>query len=151
MIRSGSLVIYCYPRFKGQLRSHKMFAESAEKYMSMVDAAKIFSTSAWNGPAELIAVKDGPAKKLLIDVDAYPGTRCLADLNTDSGAVTELYTKTTDKKLVNQFWHDMILNPERKTRQERLRAAILANAPTSVLLKKSQSQLSEAEADATNE
>jgi len=134
---------------KGQLRSHKMFAESAEKYLSMVDAAKVFSTSAWNGPAELIAVKDGPAKKLLIDVDTYPGTRCLADVNTDSGAVTELYTKTiTDKKLVNQFWQDMILNPERKSRQARLRAAILANAPTSVLLEKSLSQLSEAEANA---
>lgn len=93
-------------------------------------------------------MKDGPAKKLLIDVDTYPGTRYLANLNTDSGAVTELYAKTTDKKLVNQFWHDMILNPERKTRQERLRAAILANAPTSVLLEKSLSQLSQAEANA---
>lgn len=38
---------------KGQLRSHKMFAKSIEKYISVVDAAKIYSTSAWNGPAEV--------------------------------------------------------------------------------------------------
>lgn len=38
---------------KGQLRSHKMFAKSLEKYISVVDAAKIYSTSAWNGPAEV--------------------------------------------------------------------------------------------------
>lgn len=185
---------------KGQLRSHKMFATSCEKYMSMVDAAKIFSTSAWNGPAEvmiiykrsafflrhtfnlirslkvypvfhqssdyrcsifgacikcssfmvlllclvqLIAVKDGPGKKLLIDVDTYPGARCLEDLNTDSSSVTELYSKPTDSKLVNLFWQNVILDPKRKSRQERLRIAILANASTSVLLEKTPSQLSE--------
>jgi len=38
---------------KGQLRSHKMFAKSVEKYISVVDSAKIYSTSAWNGPAEV--------------------------------------------------------------------------------------------------
>ncbi|KAG0612607.1 hypothetical protein M758_6G041400 [Ceratodon purpureus] len=130
---------------KGQLRSHKMFAQSAEKYMSMVDSAKIFSTTAWNGPAELIAVKDGREKKLLIDVDTYPGARCLGDLNTDSGSVTELYSKATDSNLVNLFWQHEILDPKRKSRQERLRAAILANAPTSVLLEKTMSQLTQDE------
>ena len=38
---------------KGQLRSHKLFAKSLKKYIEMVDAAKIYSTSAWNGPAEV--------------------------------------------------------------------------------------------------
>jgi hypothetical protein len=38
---------------KGQLRSHKLFAKSIEEYISMVDLAKIYSTSAWNGPAEV--------------------------------------------------------------------------------------------------
>lgn len=97
---------------------------------------------------QLIAVKDGPGKKLLIDVDSYPGARCLGDLNTDSGSVTELYSKTTEKKLVNHFWQNMILDPKRKTRQERLRKAILANASTSVLLEKTKSQISEAEMNA---
>ena len=44
---------------KGQLRSHKMFAKSAEKYMSLVDSAKIYSTSAWNGPAEVMNLTIG--------------------------------------------------------------------------------------------
>lgn len=38
---------------QGQLRSHKLFAKSIEKYIEVVDAAKIYSTSAWNGPAEV--------------------------------------------------------------------------------------------------
>ena len=40
---------------KAQLRSHKLFAKSIEKYISVVDAAKIYSTNAWNGPAEVKA------------------------------------------------------------------------------------------------
>ena len=94
---------------------------------------------------QLIAVKDGPNRKLLIDVDTYPGTRYLADLNIDSDSVTELYSKATDRKLVNLFWQNEILNPKRKARQERLRAAILANADTSAHLLKTTSQLSEDE------
>lgn len=130
---------------KGQLRSHKLFAKSLEKYISLVDAAKIFTTSAWNGPAELIALKDGPGKKLLIDVDNYPGVRCLGDLDPNSGSVTELYKNNVDMKLVNQFWQNVILDSNRKLRQKRLCKAILANASTSALLEKSMSQLSQDE------
>ncbi|KAG0585552.1 hypothetical protein KC19_2G020400 [Ceratodon purpureus] len=130
---------------KGQLRSHKLFAKSLKKYIEMVDAAKIYSTSAWNGPAEvkkLIALKDGPGTKLLIDVDAFPGVRCLADLNTDAGSVLELYKCCTDSRFVNQYWQSVILDPERKNRQKRLRSAILNHATTSVLLERSSSDTS---------
>ncbi|KAG0599065.1 hypothetical protein M758_12G124900 [Ceratodon purpureus] len=134
------------------LRSHKMFVKSLEKYISMVDAAKIFSTSAWNGPAELIAIKDGPGKKLLIDIDTiYPGVRLLEDLNTKAGSVMELFKCYTDNRFVNQYWHKEILNPERKIRQERLKTAILDHAPTSALLERSSSESSSDAEFATKE
>jgi hypothetical protein len=137
---------------KGQLRSHKLFAKSIEKYISMVDLAKIYSTSAWNGPAELIALKDGPNKKLLIDVDGYPGVRRLADLNTDAGSVAELYKCCPDSRFVNQYWQSVILDPERKYRQERLRSAILNHATTTtVLLERSSSDASSGADSPTNE
>lgn len=94
---------------------------------------------------QLIALKDGPGKKLLIDVDNYPGVRCLGDLDPNSGSVTELYKNNVDMKLVNQFWQNVILDSNRKLRQKRLCKAILANASTSALLEKSMSQLSQDE------
>jgi len=88
---------------------------------------------------QLIALKDGPGKKLLIDVDSYPGVRSLADLNTDAGSVMELYKCCADSRLVNQYWQKVILDPTRSLRQERLRAAILDHADTSMLLERSSS------------
>lgn len=38
---------------KGQLKSHKMFSKSIDKYVSLVDTARIYSTSTWKGPAEV--------------------------------------------------------------------------------------------------
>ena len=91
---------------------------------------------------QLIALKDGPGKKLLIDVDTYPGVRRLADLNTDAESVMDLHKCSTDSRFVNQYWQNVILDPQRKVRQERLRSAILDYAPASVLLERSSSDSS---------
>jgi hypothetical protein len=101
---------------------------------------------------QLIALKDGPNKKLLIDVDGYPGVRRLADLNTDAGSVAELYKCCPDSRFVNQYWQSVILDPERKYRQERLRSAILNHATTTtVLLERSSSDASSGADSPTNE
>lgn len=100
---------------------------------------------------QLIALKDGPGKKLLIDVDTYPGVRSLADLITDAGSVMELYKCCADNRFLNQYWHNVILDPERKIRQERLRSAILDHASTSVLLERFSSDASSYAEFATKE
>lgn len=93
----------------------------------------------WCGGVQLIALKDGPGKKLLIDVETYPGVRCLGDLSTDAGSVMELYKCCADSRFVNQYWRNVVLDPTRSLRQERLRSAILDHADASVLLERSSS------------
>lgn len=88
---------------------------------------------------QLIALKDGPGMKLLIDVDSYPGVRCLGDLNTDANSVMELYKCCTDSRFVNQYWQNVILDPRRSFRQERLRTSVLAHADSSIILERSSS------------
>lgn len=67
----------------------------------------------------------------------------LSDLNVDSASVVDLYCKADASAYVNKFWHDVILDKERKHRQNRLCEAIIANAGTSVLLERSISQTSD--------
>jgi hypothetical protein len=67
----------------------------------------------------------------------------LSDLNTESGSVVDLYSKADASAYVNKFWHDVILDKERKHRQSRVCEAIIANAGTSVLLERSTSQTSD--------
>ncbi|KAJ7296361.1 hypothetical protein O6H91_Y128600 [Diphasiastrum complanatum] len=101
---------------KGQLRSHKLFAESLEKYCELVDQVKIYSTSCIGGPAELIGWKDGRSK-LLVDCESFKAVKNLSRLNPSAGSVLELY----DDVRFNRVWHQIVVSSERSFRQELLR------------------------------
>ncbi|KAJ7545143.1 hypothetical protein O6H91_09G109100 [Diphasiastrum complanatum] len=101
---------------EGQLRSHKMFASSLEKYCQLVDNVKMYSTS-WTGKKpELIGWKNSNSK-MMVDVEAFRAVKQLADLNPNAGSVFELYSNVR----CNQVWHEVVLSPERAPRQAFLR------------------------------
>ncbi|CAK9197391.1 unnamed protein product, partial [Sphagnum troendelagicum] len=111
---------------RGQLRSHKLFAKSLERYIEMVDHAKIFSTTEMYEPAQMIGYKDGQGNRLLVDIETYPAIAQLTELNMDSGSVEELYSGSCWKKghHCNQMWHTLVCGSEREKRQAALRTAI---------------------------
>ncbi|CAM6046406.1 unnamed protein product [Sphagnum compactum] len=118
---------------KGQLRSHKLFAKSLDKYIDLVDHVRIYSTTEMYGPAQMIGYKDGAEKKLLVDLETFPATRQLAELNIDGGSVEELYRQggswgKNGVILRNQMWHSLVRGPDREKRQAELRATIAASA-----------------------
>jgi hypothetical protein len=118
---------------KGQLRSHKLFAKSLDKYIDLVDHVRIYSTTEMYRPAQMIGYKDGLEKKLLVDLETFPATRQLAELNIDGGSVEELYRQGSSWGkngviLRNQMWHSKVCGPDREKRQAELRATIAASA-----------------------
>jgi hypothetical protein len=82
---------------------------------------------------QMIGYKDGLEKKLLVDLETFPTTRQLAELNIDGGSVEELYRQggswsKSDVMLRNQVWHSLVCGPDREKRQAELRATIAASA-----------------------
>ncbi|BFI10918.1 hypothetical protein MPTK1_3g18830 [Marchantia polymorpha subsp. ruderalis] len=110
---------------KGQLRSHKLFAASLEKYCDLVDHVKIFSTSQMGGPGELIALKDGK-HNLLTDAKAFPAVSNLQRLNERATSVLELYGTDAEDKAI-ESWTSIVQAADRESRQQLL-AAQLNNA-----------------------
>ncbi|KAG6557385.1 hypothetical protein Mapa_000654 [Marchantia paleacea] len=110
---------------KGQLRSHKLFAASLEKYCDLVDHVKIFSTSQMGGPGQMIALKDGK-HNLLTDAKAFPAVSHLQRLNERATSVLELYGTDPEDKAI-ESWTSIVQAADRESRQ-RLLAAQLNNA-----------------------
>ncbi|CAM6081855.1 unnamed protein product [Calypogeia fissa] len=98
---------------RGQLRSHKLFTKSIEKYCELADHVKIYSTSKMGEGPELIALKDGN-HKLLKDYEEFNLLKDLVTLNMDATSVLEL------NETCNEKWHNLVLASARLERQRLL-------------------------------
>ncbi|EFJ31750.1 hypothetical protein SELMODRAFT_86594 [Selaginella moellendorffii] len=96
-----------------QLRSHKMFAASLERYCDAVDNARIYSTSRMGGLPELIGVKDGPGKLKRLNEAGFETVRDLALLNPDASSVLELYQGRS-----SQVWEEVVMASDRRSRRD---------------------------------
>ncbi|XP_024526494.1 uncharacterized protein LOC9662922 [Selaginella moellendorffii] len=96
-----------------QLRSHKMFAASLERYCDAVDNARIYSTSRMGGLPELIGVKDGPGKLKRLNEAGFETVRDLALLNPDASSVLELYRGRS-----SQVWEEVVMASDRRSRRD---------------------------------
>ncbi|XP_024528801.1 uncharacterized protein LOC9631455 [Selaginella moellendorffii] len=122
---------------KGQLRSHKLFAGSLEKYCELVDNAKIYTTNKVGEPAELIGWKDDLSRcsKLLVDPAAFQSVKKLAGINENAGSILELFAGSRDDPsddLAASAWSGIIFSPERASRQDRLRRLLASVKDTAL-------------------
>ncbi|CAK9236682.1 unnamed protein product [Sphagnum troendelagicum] len=108
---------------KGQLWSHKLFAKSLDKYITLMDSVKIYSTSNMYGHPELIGLKDEPDTKILVDCSEFNEVQHMAKLNPDAGSVLELYSEKCCQGSCNQMWQDLVVAGDRERRQALLRSA----------------------------
>ncbi|CAI9118285.1 OLC1v1019834C1 [Oldenlandia corymbosa var. corymbosa] len=111
-------------RVKGQLKSHKRFAQAFPHYCPLVDNARLYCTNSIAEPPKLIAWKDG-SSNLLIDPEEFNCLNVVSHVNDEAESIYELYQEPED--LIFQpgaIWKDVVLLPTRPTLQQELKTAI---------------------------
>nr|GMD79374.1 hypothetical protein DY000_00000664 [Ipomoea batatas] len=99
-------------RVKSQLKSHKRFATAFKSYSELVDNAKLYSTNDVDGPAKLIAWKDGD-NKLLVDQDEIRWLDLVKSLNDEAESIYEVYSNPDAISKPGSIWFDKIMSPTR--------------------------------------
>ncbi|XP_031098009.1 uncharacterized protein LOC116002117 [Ipomoea triloba] len=110
-------------RVKSQLKSHKRFATAFKSYSELVDNAKLYSTNDVDGPAKLIAWKDGD-NKLLVDQDEIRWLDLVKSLNDEAESIYEVYSNPDAISKPGSIWFDKIMSPTRSGVQDELRNII---------------------------
>uniref|UniRef100_A0A0A8Z1R5 Zeta toxin domain-containing protein n=1 Tax=Arundo donax TaxID=35708 RepID=A0A0A8Z1R5_ARUDO len=109
-------------RVKSQLQSHKRFANAFNRYCSLVDNARLYSTNTM-GAAKLIGWKDGESS-LLVDTEEIGCMERVSSLNEEANCVHELYADGQPTGGSSSVWQDMVMSPSRASVQRELKAAI---------------------------
>ncbi|KAG8062788.1 hypothetical protein GUJ93_ZPchr0003g16619 [Zizania palustris] len=109
-------------RVKSQLMSHKRFAAAFQRYIHLVDGARLYSTSSL-GSAQLIARKDGNSS-LLVEPREFGCLDKVSSLNENATSVHDLYPDGATACGSRSIWDDMIAAPARAGIQQELREAI---------------------------
>lgn len=110
-------------RVRSQLQSHKRFAAAFQRYCSLVDGARLYSTNSL-GSAKLIAWKDGINSSLLVEPREFDCLDKVSRLNENATSVHDLYPGGTTTCGARSIWDDMIAAPSRAAIQRELKDAI---------------------------